>query len=36
MGINSIIVLSNSFLISKVEKINLADNSVSDYGMHAV
>lgn len=38
LGINSIIALSNPKTIShrKIEKLNLADNAVTDYGMHAV
>ena len=37
LGINSMIALSNSIGSRKVvEKLNLADNSVTDYGMHSV
>jgi len=36
LGINSIIALSNSVQGRKYEKVNLADNAVSDYGMHAI
>ena len=37
LGINSIIALSNSFEKTKnIEKLNLADNSISDYCMHAI
>ena len=36
LGINSIISLANSLLGEKVTSLNLADNSLSDYGMHAI
>jgi hypothetical protein len=38
LGINAIISLSNPKIINsrKIEKLNLADNAVTDYGMHAV
>lgn len=36
LGINSIIALSNSLQNRKYDKLNLADNAVSDYGMHAI
>lgn len=37
LGINSMIALSNSIHFRKVvEKLNLGDNSVTDYGMHSV
>lgn len=37
MGINAMIALSNSIGSRKnVEKLNLADNSITDYGMHSV
>jgi hypothetical protein len=44
LGINSIISLSNSLqprnvtliINLKLEKLNLADNAISDYGMHAI
>lgn len=38
LGINSIISLSNPKMVNnrKIEKLNLADNAVTDYGMHAV
>ena len=38
LGINSVISLSNPKMIEhrKIDKLNLADNSVTDYGMHAV
>ena len=37
LGINSIIALSNSLEKNKnIEKLNLADNSISDYCMHAI
>ena len=37
LGINSIIALSNSLEKTKnIEKLNLADNSISDYCMHAI
>ncbi|CAG9325226.1 unnamed protein product [Blepharisma stoltei] len=36
LGINSIISLANSLICRKLTKLNLADNAISDYGMHAV
>ena len=36
LGINSVIALSNSLQNRKVEKLNLSDNAISDYGMHAI
>lgn len=36
LGINSVIALSNSIEGRNIEKLNLADNSISDYGMHAI
>ena len=38
LGINAIIALSNPKIIAtrRIEKLNLADNAVTDYGMHAV
>jgi Ran GTPase-activating protein (RanGAP) involved in mRNA processing and transport len=37
LGINSMIALSNCIQNRKsVEKLNLADNSVTDYGMHSI
>ena len=39
MGINSIIALSNNINFDKyknIEKLQLADNAVTDYGMHAI
>ena len=46
LGINSIIALANSLTMSEVsdefnqiaqlQKLNLADNAISDYGMHAI
>jgi NLR family CARD domain-containing protein 3 len=37
LGINAMIALSNSIQTRKVvEKLNLADNSITDYGMHSV
>lgn len=37
LGINAMIALSNSIQSRKaVEKLNLADNSITDYGMHSV
>ena len=38
LGINAIISLSNPKIINsrRIEKLNLADNAVTDYGMHAV
>ena len=37
LGINAMIALSNSIQRRKVvEKLNLADNSITDYGMHSV
>lgn len=37
LGINAMIALSNSIGNRKaVEKLNLADNSITDYGMHSV
>lgn len=36
LGINSVIALSNGITTRKIEKLNLADNSISDYGMHAI
>jgi Ran GTPase-activating protein (RanGAP) involved in mRNA processing and transport len=34
--VNAIISLSNYPSLKKYSKLNLADNSISDYGMHAV
>lgn len=38
LGINSVIALSNPKTIGgrKLDKLNLADNAVTDYGMHAI
>ena len=36
LGINSIISLANSLLYEKLMILNVADNSLSDYGMHAI
>ena len=37
LGINAMIALSNCIQNRKsVEKLNLADNSVTDYGMHSI
>ena len=36
LGINSIISLANSLVCRRLIKLNLADNAISDYGMHAV
>ena len=36
LGINSIIALSNSIQHRNVEKLQLADNAITDYGMHAI
>jgi Ran GTPase-activating protein (RanGAP) involved in mRNA processing and transport len=36
LGINSIISISNSLLYEKLVSLNIADNSLSDYGMHAI
>lgn len=36
LGINSIMALSNCISCKPIERLNLADNSISDYGMHAV
>ena len=36
LGINSVIALSNGMDGKNIEKLNLADNSISDYCMHAI
>jgi len=37
LGINSMIALSNSHHSRRcIEKLNLADNDITDYGMHSV
>ena len=36
LGINSIIALSNSIKDRRVDKLGLADNPITDYGVHAV
>lgn len=36
LGINSVVALSNQVEHKNFEKLNLADNSISDYGMHAI
>lgn len=36
LGINSMIALSNSVREKNLEKLLLADNAITDYGMHAV
>lgn len=36
LGVNSIIALSTALQGRNVDKINLADNSISDFGMHAI
>jgi len=36
LGINSIIALSNSDKLRPIEKLQLADNAITDYGMHAI
>ena len=35
-GLNAVIALSNHSGKKKFDKINLADNQISDYGMHAI
>jgi NLR family CARD domain-containing protein 3 len=36
LGINSVIALSNGIEGKNIDKLNLADNSISDYCMHAI
>lgn len=36
LGVNSIIALSTSLQERNIDKLNLADNSISDFGMHAI
>ena len=36
LGLNSVIAVSNFVIEKNIHKINLADNSVSDYCMHAI
>ena len=36
LGINSIVALSNSIEGKKIEKLNLADNSITDFCMHSI
>ena len=36
LGVNSVIALGSSSSLRKYEKLNLADNQISDYGMHSV
>jgi len=36
LGVNSIIALSTSLQGRKIDKLNLADNAISDFGMHAI
>ncbi|CAI2387605.1 unnamed protein product [Moneuplotes crassus] len=36
LGVNSIIALSTALQGSNIEKLSLADNSISDFGMHAI
>ena len=36
LGVNSIIALSTAIQDRNIEKLNLADNSISDFGMHAI
>lgn len=36
LGINSIIALSTCSTLKHIQKLNLADNSISDYGMHSI
>lgn len=36
LGINSVLALSNNIHYRKFEKLNIADNAITDYGMHAV
>ena len=36
LGINSIIALANALTSGSLSKLNLADNAISDYGMHAI
>ena len=36
LGINAVIALSNCISLKKIDKLNLADNTISDYGMHAI
>jgi len=36
LGVNSIIALSTALQSKQIEKLNLADNSISDFGMHAI
>ena len=36
LGINSIIALSNAIQKRPIEKLQLADNAITDYGMHAI
>ena len=36
LGINSILSLQNSLINIKLDKLNLADNALTDYAMHAI
>jgi len=36
LGINAVIALSNGIEGQNIERLNLADNSISDYCMHAI
>lgn len=36
LGINSAIALANFIHTKKIEKLNLGDNAITDYGMHAI
>ena len=36
MGVNSIIALSTAVQNKPIDRINIADNSISDFGMHAI
>ena len=36
LGVNSIIALSTAVQNKPIDRINIADNSISDFGMHAI
>lgn len=36
LGINSVLALQNSLINTKLESLNLADNCITDYGIHAI
>ena len=36
LGVNSMITLGNLLQHKKIIHLNIADNAISDYGMHAV